>query len=174
MRWLALPLALAACGAHSADTYELQTMRQSNIVPKSSPAQFATTFERYCLDHRGTADALVARLRSAGFVEVPGNRRLRRFVVDDRRPAVLWRAGRDRFECGVGAISRTGQTQRVRDVMDDLGARPIAPPPNAEEAWMLDGTTIFSGRGLSLDGATRYSLMLMRPQAATSKTRTIG
>ena len=119
--WLLLPLALmAGCvgpvpgpGA-GPDALELANLRLSNIVPKTAPARLVAGFETHCLDGPADPDRAAAMLRKADYVETrarPGAR-IRGFVVDDSRPAVL--IGTDGQSCAVAAKARTGQTERFK------------------------------------------------------------
>ena len=84
---------LAGCApgaGQGPEALELANIAESNIVPKSSPAQFARAFERFCLDT--PAEARAETLRAADYVPfapVRASSRVRTFVVDDRRPAVM-------------------------------------------------------------------------------------
>lgn len=133
---------LAGCaggGAGGPEGFELANIAESNIVPKSSPAQFVGAFARFCLD---TAEAdRPAALRGADYVPfapVRAASRVRTFVVDDRRPAVmLWGGG----NCAVAAEARTGQSARTARLIAERfpAARPVDPArigPSIEAAWL--------------------------------------
>lgn len=137
-------MTVAGCiaGDTTPETLELANMNPANVIPKSSPAQLVAGFERYCLD---TAPAAVpAALRGSDYVEVPrrAGGRVRSFVVDDRRPAVM--LSDDGRACAVAAASRTGQTERLRAMVARRfpGAVPVDPArigSRTEQAWAVPG-----------------------------------
>lgn len=147
-------LALAACSpmgqATVPDRYELANIAEGNVIPQSTPASMMRVFRDICVAGVGdTPEATTARLRSAGYVEVPGRSAgMRSFVVDDRRPLVMLSRDAGHSDCSVSAQSRTGQTQAVADMIarDFPSARPVD-IPGSEQAWALGGgRTIYTIR----------------------------
>ena len=164
---VAIPL--AACSvANTPDRLEIANMYPWNVVPKSSPGALVRSFERYCLDGPGSAAALDAPLRRAGYVPMPAQAgRPRTYLVDDRRPAVLVSDS----GCMVAAESRTGQTERARRAVAERfpAARPVPPQRvgrNVEDAWLLpapDGRVVFTLRQIEGSAHSRYGLGMTWP-----------
>jgi hypothetical protein len=136
----AMALGLAACNpvaqsnpaapAVSPELYEFANMRQSNIIPKSSPSAFVRAFDSFCLQGGKTAAAVAQKLRAKDYVaapRLPGSQQTA-FVVDDSRPMVVV-ADNGKF-CAVAARSRTGQTAKVRAFV----ARRFGSAPAVEHA----------------------------------------
>jgi hypothetical protein len=100
--------------AVSPELYEFANMRQSNMIPKSSPAAFERGFESFCINGGSTAASVAAKLRKTDYVAAPNSTPSGQtaFVVDDTRPMVV--ISDDGRFCGVLARSRTGQTARVQ------------------------------------------------------------
>jgi len=153
-------------GAGGPEGFELANIDDANILPKSSPAQFVGAFARFCLD---TADAdRPGALRGADYVAFGRARsasRVRTFVVDDRRPAVMLGGGGD---CAVAAEARTGQSARAARLIAERfpAARPIEPGglgPNAETAWLSrpGGPVIQTLRQIRPGQPSRYMLALV-------------
>lgn len=115
--------------AHTAELYEFANIRESNIIPKSSPAALVKAFEKFCLDAGRDAKGVARQLRAADYVAAPNyaTNGQAAFVVDDTRPMVV--ISDDGRFCAVVAKSRTGQTARIRSMIDQrfAGARSIAP-----------------------------------------------
>ncbi|MGQ0610599.1 MAG: hypothetical protein ACT4N9_05790 [Paracoccaceae bacterium] len=139
-------------GQIAPELYELANIRPSNIVPKSSPSTLVKTFEAYCLDGAHDPARVGARLRSAGFVEVPTDilgqptvtqpTNVTAYAVDDTRPLVMLSS--DGRTCAVAAESRTGQTARIREMIAQRfpSARPLDPStldPGIEIATAVTG-----------------------------------
>ena len=143
---------LSACaGPWSAEEFEVANMRPSNLVPKSSPASFAGTFERHCLDRLDAPETIGPSLLAADYILAPGARRAGHelYVVDDRRPSVMVAPTPAGTFCGVIVSSRTGQTARARGLVARRfpGASPLdasALEPGTEAAWRVgpDGRTL--------------------------------
>ena len=160
---------LAGCaggGVGGPEGFELANIAESNIVPKSSPAQFVGAFGRFCLD---TAEAdRPAALRGADYVAfapVRAASRVRTFVVDDRRPAVMLGG---RGDCAVAAEARTGQSARAARLIAERfpGASPVEPArlgPNVETAWLSrpGGPVILTMRQIRPGLPSRYMLALV-------------
>lgn len=162
---------LAGClpaDARRADRYELSSMRPSHVVPKSSPAQVVRVFRQICAEHAGAPAATPDRLRAAGYVEAPTRGAGRSFVVDDRRPLVMLADHAGGPHCAVAAISRTGQTRAVADMVaaDYPGARPTDPGPTGpgtESAWAVgQGLTLYTMRSGAPLPDTTYMLAIGR------------
>lgn len=163
----ALPLAACTTDA-TPDRLEIANMYPWNVVPKSSPSALVRSFERFCLDGPGSAAALDAPLRRAGYVPLPAQAgRPRTYLVDDRRPDVLVSDS----GCMVAAESRTGQTERARRAVAERfpAARPVAPQRvgrNVEDAWLLpapDGRVVFTLRQIEGSARSRYGLGMTWP-----------
>ncbi|MGA1684583.1 MAG: hypothetical protein ACO38S_08740 [Gemmobacter sp.] len=161
---------LAGCApgaGQGPEAIELANIAEPNIVPKSSPAQFARAFERFCLDT--PAEARAETLRAADYVPfapVRASSRVRTFVVDDRRPAVMLAGEGD---CAVAAEARTGQSARVARLVAARfpAARPVEPArlgPNVEAAWLSrsGGPVILTLRQLRPGHPSRYTLALVQ------------
>ena len=134
---------LSACDvpATTSDTYELANIDPRNVIPKSTPKAFVAAFEKYCLDEGPNTAAIERALRSTDYVRVPGNSALRSWVVDDKRPAVVVAA--NGLSCAVAAQARTGQTERVREMVSSRFPGAIAVPANMKPAgmeslWLVD------------------------------------
>ncbi len=136
---ISLAAAVAACAPFGAEpvqtapapdvvapeVYELANIRPDNVVPKSSPSALVNTFEDFCLDGSHDPAQVAARLRRAGFVAVPKAlpgapqaaqpTTITADVVDDRRPMVM--ISEDGRTCAVIALSRTGQTARIQEMI---------------------------------------------------------
>jgi len=161
--------ALSACSAGrlDADRLELATIPYRKEIPKSSPGQFVGTFDRFCSHRPAGMASMDDRLRAAGFVPRirPSGRRPGVYVVDDNRPAVMV----DRRICGVRAVSRTGQTDRVNRYIAKTypTARPIDPAgisKDVEQAWAIPGGLIATTRTNLASNRTTYSLILFNPE----------
>lgn len=148
-RALSVCAVLAGCAPArpaTPDRHELANILPGNIVPKSSPAQLARTFETFCLNGPRDFAAAERALRQAVYVPLPSQGRgITGFVVDDKRPMVL--VSSDGRSCGVGAQSHTGQTERIRTLV--AKRFPTARPVDAsrfgqdlEQAWQVPGTGI--------------------------------
>jgi hypothetical protein len=159
-----LSLLLTACGpgAPGPDAAELRETWGPNYVPRSSAAAFVGVFDSVCSE--AAADARELRARQLGYVPAQAPREggaARLFVVDDRRPAL--RLG-TRL-CMVEAISRTGQTQRVRDYVGAAhsDAQPVGAPPTGqqvEQMWLLpEGGLIATRRWRDGENLIRYALI---------------
>ena len=170
--WVGLPpiLALTACstGPVSPDTAELANIRQSYQVPRSSPAAFVRAFNTYCLNGPTDPGAAETRLRSAGYVPLPGRQRssARAFVADDLRPLV---AVSDRM-CLVRAKARTGQTERLeRHITSALpnatAVDPKAFGPTIEQAWRVPGPAIVATERQFDVNVYTYSAIYFRERA---------
>ena len=170
---LAVVMALGACSADplDSDTLELATMRDSNIIPKSSPGQLRRVFDRFCVKGTGNPDALDTQLRAASYVpmrrgQTAAARTSRLYVVDDRRPAVIVS---DRI-CGVRAISRTGQTEEINSYITNAfpKARPMATDRlnrDVEQAWQIDDGIIATTRNRWIGNRSAFTVLLFRPEA---------
>lgn len=156
---------LAACSnaAPTPDRLELATIPRWREVPKSTPAQLVTAFDRFCVEGAPGMAAQDARLRAAGYV--PKVRatahRPALYVVDDRRPAV---AVSDRI-CAVRAIARTGQRERVNRYVAQTypTARPLARDGlsrDVEQAWATGSGIIATTRNLWAGNVTTYTVTL--------------
>ena len=147
---LAIVTFIAACtptvSPDNAELLELANIRESNIVPKTSPTRLVSTFRDYCIETGAEPGRVAAVLKASDYNEVPtrASDPVRLFVVDDTRPAVLvMRKGRG---CAVAAESRTGQTSRIeRMVASDFpGATRLDPQrlgQSVERAWAVTGKT---------------------------------
>lgn len=104
--------------APTAELYEFANMRESNLVPKSSSAALVKAFEKFCFDSGRDAKAVAKKLRAADFVAAPNTSANGQtaFVVGDTRPMVV--ISDDGRFCAVVAQSRTGQTARIRSMID--------------------------------------------------------
>lgn len=156
-------LLVAGCFAKSAQDYERANIRPSNVIPKSSPAQFVATFRKHCLAHFGRPDAIAASLIAADYVERPRHPKGgRSFVVDDKRPLVAMSG----TICGVYAQSRTGQTSKVAALIaaefpDAIPADPALLSRDTEQLWQLPGgRAILTQRDTLTGGAATYSLVI--------------
>ena len=138
---------LAGCSVDgiSPDQAEVNNMWEVHKVPKSAPAAFVRTFDRFCANGAASRSDLDRDLRGANYVPLTAKPRkgVRVYVVDNRRPAV---AVSDTM-CLVQAKSRTGQTDRVRHYVADNF--PNAQPTDAsqlgrdvEQAWVLPDNRI--------------------------------
>lgn len=120
----ALAVGLAACTpvaspqtavpAAGPELYEFANIRQSNIIPKSSPTAFVRAFDSFCRQGGTSAAAVARKLRAKDYVAAPraAGSQQTAFVVDDTRPMVVV-SDNGRF-CAVVATSRTGQTAKAR------------------------------------------------------------
>ncbi len=144
---LAAVVSLAGCvGANDdstiAERRELGNIRPWNVVPNASPRTLVATFKRYCLDGPADAARAAAMLRSASFVPQGGwVGGLRAFVVDDSRPQVI--ISDDGRGCAVSALSRTGQTQALTEMIADRlpQAQALGPTGRAVEQVWATGRT---------------------------------
>jgi hypothetical protein len=161
---------LAACDvpATTSDAYELANMDPRNVIPKSTPKAFVASFEKYCLDEGTDTAAIERALRSTDYVRVPGNSALRSWVVDDKRPAVIVAA--DGLSCAVAAQARTGQTERVREMVSNRfpGAIPVPAnmkPKGMESLWLVDADKnifVFTKRRTPLGELSQLILVTVR------------
>ncbi len=169
---VALLVAAAGCGGPTtdADRAELDNIAPWNVVPKSSPAQLVTGFERFCLDGPRDLDALDGALRDGGYVPTGARHPTRGqvYLVDDRRPAIAV----TRRMCVAQARARTGQTERVRDMVASRfpDARPMDPAAfgtGVEQAWRvvtpLPGI-VATRRMSTLGRRNGFSVILFRPE----------
>ncbi len=161
---------LAACSnaAPTPDRLELATIPRWREVPKSTPAQLVTAFDRFCVEGAPDMAARDADLRAAGYVPKvrATTTRPALYVVDDRRPAV---AVSDRL-CAVRAIARTGQRERVNRYVADTfpAARPLARDGlsrDVEQAWTIEGGIIATTRNLWAGNVTTYTVTLFTPDS---------
>lgn len=164
-------LALTGCSDAAqpqADRLELATIPHWKEVPKSSPSQFVRTFERFCANRSAGMAAMDATLRKAGYVPkvAASARRPAIYVVDDRRPAVV--VG-ERI-CGVRAVSRTGQTERMNRYVAAAfpEARPVGTQgfsTDVEQVWQIEGGMIATTRNDWVGNRSAYTVALFRPGA---------
>jgi len=144
----ALVLMVSACAPAAspdrAEALELANIRETNIVPKTSPARLVAHFTDYCVETRADPARVRAKLRAADYVEVPSRASspVRSFVVDDSKPAVLLM--REGLGCAVAAESRTGQISRIERMIasDFAQAMPVDPRRlgrSVERAWAVSG-----------------------------------
>ncbi|MCL3881220.1 hypothetical protein [Marivita sp. GX14005] len=167
-----MTLALTGCLDTSPDAVELSNIRPWNVIPRSSPTAFVKTFDRLCVKPLVAKQPFETTLRNASYV--PTGKRDRRgfrtFVVDDRRPAVLVQERRASRGCGVIAVARTGQTQRVRNAIPQLfpNARPANPSlvAGAEQVWVETSPTrvIFTSRDASIPSGANYRLAVIETE----------
>lgn len=160
---------LAGCSVDgiSPDQAEVNNMWEVYKVPKSAPAAFVGTFDRFCTNGVSSRSDLDRSLRAAHYVPLQAKPRqgVRVYVVDDRRPAV---AVSDTM-CLVQAKSRTGQTDLVRRYVADVF--PDARPTDAsqlgrdvEQAWVLPDNRIVATQRTDTTGVwSRYALILFHP-----------
>ncbi len=106
------------------------------------------------------------RLRAASYVpKVQGSaKRPALYVVDDKRPAVVVNAQ----TCGVRAISRTGQTDRVNRYVAETfpDAKPLNPSQfsnDVEQVWSIPGGIIATTRNDWVGNSSAYTLILFKP-----------
>lgn len=168
-------LALPACLSTPAE-HELANAAFRNVVPKSSPAALVATFRRFCGEDRPVVET-AAMLRAGDYVETESGRdAMRRFVVDDRRPAVLLEERAAHRSCGVGAASRTGQAERVArfvptEFPDAVPADPATFGEGIERAWVRpDGSTVTLHRIAARRGgwASLVGLQIVRPRTGVA------
>ncbi|UWQ33624.1 hypothetical protein K3555_03645 [Leisingera sp. M527] len=151
------------------DAYELANIKDSNIVPKSSPTAFVKTFDKFCTKGPRDSQAAERLLRASSYV--PLRRRARNggrvYVVDDRRPAVAVSSR----GCMVQAHSRTGQTERVRRYVAAAFPSAVRVPADRlkqhrfEEAWVLSGDQhgiVATRRTVESGNHSNYALVLYR------------
>jgi len=160
--------ALAGCSEArpDADRLELATLPQWTEVPKSSPYQFVTAFAQYCMGRPSGMAATDTMLRKAGYVpRHPATaRRPALYLVDDWRPAVV---ADDRL-CGVRAVSRTGQTDRLNRFIGESfpASRPLPPARfgvDVEQAWSTDTGMIATMRNDWVGNRSTYTVVLYEP-----------
>ena len=115
-------LTLTGCVDNSADAVELSNMRPWKKVPLASPAAFTGSFARYCAAPLESGESFATVLRQASFVPVSkeSGSGSRVWLMDDTRPAVLVNEGPKGRSCGVVALARSGQTQRVEAAIPRL------------------------------------------------------
>lgn len=137
---LAAGIVLAACARTTTDSIELSNIDWWKVVPKSSPTQFSTAFERYCLaEDVANAEAI---LRSSDYVPAARQTAVQSYVVDDNRPLVMLSGVGRKYNCAVGAEARTGQLQKAQATI--LKHFPGAMQTNSEQ----DGSAIWAvGKG---------------------------
>lgn len=160
-------LALSGCLDNSPDAVELSNMRPWYKIPLSSPTAFVGSFARYCVAPLDSGEPFDSVLRKASFVPVSKESRTgsRIYLVDDTRPAVLVNDKPGARSCGVVAMARAGQTQRVADAVPRLfpDARPADPAlvPGAERVWVETGArtrVIFTSRDANKPRWSEYRL----------------
>ena len=156
---------------------ELANMRPSNVIPKSSPRQFVSTFEQFCTDMLDTPDRRDALLRAADYVPTTSRPRngARLYLVDDRRPAVIVIASPGSIGCTVMAEPRTGQTDEVRRwVAREFPAATarapsqVGPGGAAEEVWTFPTGagqlgSIFTMRDGPFEPDPQYTISVVVP-----------
>lgn len=163
---------LAACSADgiTSDQAELANIAQFHMVPKSSPRQLVSAFDRYCARGPVGVVAADAQLRKAGYVPLPVRHKgTKAYVVDDRRPAVA----RSARMCMVQAKARTGQTDRFQRYMKKNFPKAVAVDPaplgrGIDRAWNVPGNPGFliaTQRRVDLDRHI-YALILFRAGAS--------
>lgn len=167
---IAASTALAGCAVGprdvGSDVFELANMRESNIVPKSSPATLVKTFNSFCVDRIGQANTIATALVAADYVAVPKNAQaaIRTYVVDDTRPMVMVADNSRAVTCAVAAESRTGQTTRVARFLAETYPQAVALDPakigrQTETAWIINDnplTVIFTARYGPPSAPARY------------------
>ncbi len=168
---ICLALNVAACGAPiSTDQAELRNIRPSNRIPKSSPAQFIKAFDQFCISGPRDRQRRETLLRDANYVPTKRWRagEPQVFLVDDRRPAIVL----SETICSARALSRTGQTERVRDFVkaEFPNARALRPAPfgkDVEQVWQVftpAPAMIATERGLTIDGYTSFAVSIFMPR----------
>lgn len=161
---------VSACFGNSPDAVELSNIRESNIVPKSSPTSFVSTFEKMCLGPINSKSGFETTLRNASYVPTrPRNARgFRTYLVDDRRPAVVTQEQTTHRACAVLAVARTGQTQRVRNAVPRLFPNAKAASPSkvkgAEQVWIEPDAPerlIYTSRDKKIPSGASYRLAII-------------
>lgn len=171
-------LMLGACESgqeRSSDFYELTNIRTRNVLPASPPAAFVDTFRTYCAEtfmEAGNDENIATALRAANYVEGQGGLKgIRAFVVDDRRPAVMFKRVQGGLFCGVSAKARTGQTAHVQRYIQEafpqarrVDAHSIS--ASAEDVWLIAQhplTLIYTQRqGAPYYTPSLYNLIIMQ------------
>lgn len=170
---IVLALALTACTQTATpDMLELRNIRQDNIIPKSTPSTFVSTFKTFCMAFNGDLAAMDRRLRAADYVPLPRNNRgVRTYLVDTRRPAVMLTD----TGCVVAAASRTGQTERVQSFVSAEFPDAVAFPAegwgkDAEQAWILPSrgkAVLFTLRQIGAPEGSRYGFGIIFPPGSS-------
>lgn len=148
------------------DAHELSNLDVRNIAPKSSPAAMARVFKDSCPHGPQGFAAAEAGLRKAGFVPMPGDGGMVAFVSDDRRPMVL--VNRNGRSCAVGAMARTGQTDRLRRLVAERFPKAVAVDvaalgqPGLEAAWRIEDGILYLQRVASPFNSSRLIFGIWR------------
>ncbi|MEM6374178.1 MAG: hypothetical protein AAF727_15580 [Pseudomonadota bacterium] len=160
--------ALAGCTseAPSADTLELATMWQGNVIPKSTPRELVLGFDQFCVKTPSDIAARETALRDAGYVPTSTTAGEARqvFVIDNRAPAI----GISPNMCIARSTARTGQTNAVNRYVSATfpEATPTDPgqlPVDVEQAWAIDGGILATARNRWIGNRSSYSVILFQP-----------
>jgi len=158
---------IAGCSSAmpDADTLELATIPHWREVPDSSPTKFVKTFDQFCVNRPKGMAAMDNMLRRASYVPKPkiNPKGPTVYVVYDKRPAV---AVNDHI-CGVRALTRTGQTERVGRYITETfpEARPASKDQfsnDVEQVWQINGGMIATMRSNWVGNRSEYTLVLYR------------
>lgn len=160
---------LVGCtGSITSDQAELWNIKFGNRVPKSSPSQFVRAFDKFCVEPESPS-AREKLLRKASFIPTKPKRpdKPQVYFVDDRRPAIVISG----TLCSARALSRTGQTQRLRSYIETKfrivrSLQPSSVGPEVEQLWQIDGPArvlIATERGQTIDGLTTFAVTIFRP-----------
>ncbi|MEM9138443.1 MAG: hypothetical protein AAGB15_01310 [Pseudomonadota bacterium] len=121
---------------------ELASIRQSNLVPKSNARTVVRAFNNHCLGNLGQPAVIPGRLRDVAYVEAETQEKMRVFVVDDRRPLVMFRERENGLHCVTAARARTGQADRIDGFVASTypkakAMRPADLDVDAERVWAI-------------------------------------
>lgn len=174
MRWIAMMgLAMVSACTSAVNPHqaaEVENIRASNVIPKTTPKAMIAGFRRYCHDNIRDLTILPAKLNADDYVEIKAPGAFRTFIVDTKQPAVSFKNDSKAAHCFVAAEARTGQDNAVdRFVAANLpNARAIDPATSdfpVDKAWLLPGlapTLIYLRRFGSIHGTPRVALGIIQ------------
>lgn len=156
--------------AASPDALELFNTFDGNVVPKSSATAFVSAFDTFCVNAPDSIDDVDKALRDVSYVPTSTRNGTRLYIVDDSRPAIAI----SERSCAVRALSRTGQTDRVKRYMAETfpDAKPLTPAAfgkDVEQVWKVGEPrpgAIVTTRTVELGTTTSYTLIFLRQQGA--------
>lgn len=165
-------LITSACSpeAPDADRLELATLSPWNEIPKSTPRELVTGFDRFCVKTTGGPAAQETALRNAGYVPTNTTRGKDRqvFLIDNRAPAIAISPQM----CIARSTARTGQTNAVgRYVVDTFPEAILIDPDDltvdVEQAWAINGGILATARNRWIGNRSSYSVILFRPEVTS-------
>ncbi|MEM8774818.1 MAG: hypothetical protein AAGF53_07270 [Pseudomonadota bacterium] len=163
-------LLLGCTGSADSDALELFNTFDGNVVPKSSPTAFVSAFDTFCVKGPESVEGVDKALREVSYVPTRTANGTLLYVVDDSRPAIAI----SEQSCSVRALSRTGQTDRVKNYMAEnfpeaKQLTPAAFGKDVEQVWEVGAPrpgAIVTTRTIELGTTTSYTLIFLRQKSA--------